>query len=282
MKIGRCHDGKAAFWAILDTEAATARPLAGRFTEWAPALTADLAGEPAWAGPARPLDGLRLLAPVERGAKIVAAGATYAKHVDGLGLQMPKQPAAFLKPYESIIGPDDEIAYPALTTQLDYEAELVVVVGADHIADRSAAVDGVLGYTVGNDVSARDLQFSGGVTGMDMFSAKALDRTTGVGPWIVTRDEFGGEHPDLEIALTVDGAPRQKDRTSSMVWGVGELLSYADSRSSMHSGDILFTGTTAGVAHESGRYLEPGQVVRVTIEGIGSLSNTVGPRPAVA
>ncbi|WP_405539514.1 fumarylacetoacetate hydrolase family protein [Streptomyces sp. NBC_00075] len=279
MKIGRCHDGKAAFWAVLDTSAAIARPLTGTFSEWAPALTADLSAEPPWAGPERPLKGLRLLAPVEPGAKIVAAGATYAKHVDGLGLQMPTQPAAFLKPYESIIGPDDEIAYPALTTQLDYEAELVAVVGAERIGSRSAALDSVLGYTVGNDVSARDLQFGGGVTGMDMFSAKALDRTTGIGPWIVTRDEFGDDHPDLEIGLTVDGEPRQKDRTSSMVWGVGELLDYVDARSSLHSGDILFTGTTAGVAHETGRYLEPGQTVRVTIERIGALTNTVGPRP---
>jgi 2-keto-4-pentenoate hydratase/2-oxohepta-3-ene-1,7-dioic acid hydratase in catechol pathway len=154
----------------------------------------------------------------------------------------------------------------------------VVVVGAD-IADRAHAERSILGYTVGNDVSARDQQFSGGVTGMDMFSAKALDATSGIGPWIVTRDEFGDEHPDLDLSLTVDGETRQHDRTGSMVWGSGELLAYVDARMHLHCGDVMFTGTCAGVGHEDGRYLEPGQEVTVTIERIGSLSNVVGPRP---
>ena len=109
---------------------------------------------------------------------MVATGATYAKHVAGLGLQMPKAPSAFLKTYASVIAHGDEITYPEVTNQLDYEAELVVVVGAD-ITDRADAARSILGYTVGNDVSARDQQFSGGVTGMDMFSAKALDSTSG-------------------------------------------------------------------------------------------------------
>jgi 2-keto-4-pentenoate hydratase/2-oxohepta-3-ene-1,7-dioic acid hydratase in catechol pathway len=279
MKIGRCHDGTAAFWAVLHIGAATARPLAGGFADWAPALTAEPGTEPPWAGAERPLDGLRLLAPVEPTAKIIAAGATYPKHVTGIGLRMPERPAAFIKPFSSLLGPDEDIAYPALTSQLDYEAELVAVVGTPRTG-RLPTLDSVLGYTVGNDVSARDLQFGGGVTGMDMFSAKALDRTSGVGPWIVTRDEFGDAHPDLDIRLTVDGELRQEDRTSSMVWGVGELLDYVDARSSLGCGDVLFTGTTAGVAHETGRYLEPGQVVEVMIEGIGTLRNTVGPRPA--
>lgn len=280
MKLGRCHDGTATFWAVLDTEAATARPLIGGLADWAPALTADPATPLPWQGGERPLDELRLLAPVEPTAKIVAVGATYAKHVDGMGLRMPEQPAAFLRPYASLVGPDEEIAYPKLTNQLDYEAELVAIVGAARIDDRSAAERGILGYTVGNDVSARDLQFGGSVTGMDMFSAKALDRTGSVGPWIVTRDEFGDGHPDVEIRLTVNGELRQKDRTSSMVWGVGEILAYVDARSALGCGDVVFTGTSAGVAHESGRYLEPGQVVTVTIDTIGSLRNVVGPRAA--
>jgi 2-keto-4-pentenoate hydratase/2-oxohepta-3-ene-1,7-dioic acid hydratase in catechol pathway len=280
VKIGRFSDGKREFWAVINLDESIARPLAGSVADWAPPLTADFGSEPAWDGPVRDLAPLRPLAPVERHSKVVAAGATYAKHVAGLGLKMPEKPAAFLKPYDSVIGPDDEIAYPTLTRQLDYEAELVVVLGTPRITDRDNALAAVLGYTAGNDVSARDLQFGGSVTGMDMFSAKGLDRTSGVGPWIVTRDEFGDQSPDLELRLTVDGELRQHDRTGSLVWGIGDILSYVDERSSLHAGDIMFTGTPAGVAHEDGRYLEPGQAVVVTIERIGSLRNVVGPRPA--
>jgi 2-keto-4-pentenoate hydratase/2-oxohepta-3-ene-1,7-dioic acid hydratase in catechol pathway len=279
MKIARVADSGREFWAVLDIKSGLARPIKGDFAEWAPALTADLTMEPTWDGPPQDLEPLRLRAPVERTAKVVAAGATYARHVAGLGLQMPERPAAFLKPFDSLIGPDDEISYPALTKQLDYEAELVVVLGTA-ISERGDALRAVLGYTAGNDISARDLQFGGSVTGMDLFSGKGLDATSGVGPWIVTRDEFGDDSPDLALRLTVDGEVRQDDRTGSLVWGVDDLLAYVDARSALHPGDILFTGTPAGVAHESGRYLEPGQKVVVTIEGIGCLRNVVGPLPA--
>jgi len=129
-------------------------------------------------------------------------------------------------------------------------------------------------------VSARDWQFGGSVTGMDMFSAKVLDRTSPVGPWIVTRDEFGDGHPDLELRLSVDGELRQCERTKNMAWDVGYLLAYVDARTRLGCGDVLFTGTPAGVGHETGRYLEPGQIVEATIEQIGTLRNPVGPKPA--
>jgi len=275
VKIGLCDDKGSTFWAVLDVDAGTAHPIAGEFSEWAPRLTKDPNTKLSWAGDPLPLDGLRLLAPVPPGATVVATGATYAKHVAGLGLQMPKAPSAFLKTFATVIAPDDEIAYPEITTQLDYEGELVVVIGAKDV-DPSDPAKSILGYTVGNDVSARDQQFSGGVTGMDMFSAKALDRTSGIGPWIVTRDEFGDEHPDLELETTVDGERRQHDRTGSMVWGSAELVAYVNARCRLHAGDAMFTGTCAGVGHEDGRYLEPGQTVTVTIERIGSLKNVVG------
>jgi 2-keto-4-pentenoate hydratase/2-oxohepta-3-ene-1,7-dioic acid hydratase in catechol pathway len=278
MKIARCVDGHAEIWAVVDPDAGSARPIAGDFHDWAPRLTEHPGIDPPYASGERPLADLRYLAPVVPGATVLGTGATYAKHVEGIGLKMPEAPSAFLKGYASVIAPDDEIAYPEVTKELDYEGELVVVVG-DDIRDREHATQSVLGYTVGNDISARDQQFRGGVTGMDMFSAKALDRTSGVGPWIVTRDEFGDEHPDLDLELTVDGERRQHDRTSSMVWGVGELLAYVDARMRLHCGDVMFTGTCAGVAHEDGRYLEPGQVVTVTLERIGSLTNVVGARP---
>jgi 2-keto-4-pentenoate hydratase/2-oxohepta-3-ene-1,7-dioic acid hydratase in catechol pathway len=246
----------------------------GPLRAWAPTLTADVAAAPPLVGRTVDLDSVRLLMPVDPGSKVLAAGATYAKHVAGLGLKMPEKPAAFLKPYESLIGPTDDILYPPITKQLDYEVELVAIVGAPiRRGDPGAA--GILGYCVGNDVSARDLQFGGSVTGMDIFSAKGLDDTSGIGPWITTRDEVGDGDPDLELTLTVDGEVRQQDRTSSLVWGPAELIEYVAARSRLNPGDVLFTGTPAGVAHEDGRYLQPGQVVEATIENLGTLRNTV-------
>jgi 2-keto-4-pentenoate hydratase/2-oxohepta-3-ene-1,7-dioic acid hydratase in catechol pathway len=276
VKIGKFTDGQP-FWAVVDQDAGSATPLVGMLADWAPALTGDPQSPPPFAGAARALEDLRLLAPVDETSKVIAAGATYAKHIAGLGLQMPKQPAAFIKPVQSLVGPEDEISYPPITEQLDYEGELVAVIGAVDL-DRARPLASVLGYTVGNEVSARDLQFGGSVTGMDVFSGKALDRTSPVGPWIVTRDEFGDGSPDLALTVTVDGEQRQCDRTGSLVWGVDELLEWVNARSGLHAGDLLFTGTPAGVGHEDGRYLQTGQVVTVEIEGIGTLRNAVGAR----
>jgi 2-keto-4-pentenoate hydratase/2-oxohepta-3-ene-1,7-dioic acid hydratase in catechol pathway len=272
MRIARVEvDGDSA-WGVLADD--TIELIEGPIRTWAPHLTADFTSPLPMTGRRVDLGSVRLLAPVEPGAKVLAAGATYAKHVAGLGLKMPEKPAAFLKPYESLIGPSDDILYPPITEQLDFEVELVVVVGAPvRRGDNGAA--GILGYCVGNDVSARDLQFGGSVTGMDIFSAKGLDDTSGIGPWITTRDEFGDGDPDLELTLTVDGDVRQQDRTSSLVWGPAELIEYVAARSRLAPGDVLFTGTPAGVAHEDGRYLQHGQVVEATVERLGSLRNTV-------
>ena len=274
MKIARALVDDIPTWGLVDDGKGTVELIDGRLRDWAPALTADFAAVPPLDGRTVDLSSVRLLMPVDPGSKVLAAGATYAKHVAGLGLKMPEKPAAFLKPYESLIGPTDDIIYPPITEQLDYEVELVVIVGTA-IRRGDAGMAGILGYCVGNDVSARDLQFGGSVTGMDIFSAKGLDDTSGIGPWIVTRDEFGDGDPDLELTLTVDGEVRQQDRTSSLVWGPSELTEYVAARSRLAPGDVLFTGTPAGVAHEDGRYLQKGQLVEASIEKIGSLRNTV-------
>lgn len=279
MKLARCTDGTEVFWARIDTDEATATPLGEAWSTWAPRLTADPGAEVALRDDVRDLELLRLLPPAEPTARVVAAGATYAKHVVGLGLKMPERPAAFLKPYSSLLAPGDDIAYPPVTSQLDYEVELVAVLGTA-VRGVTQPIHAVLGYTVGNDVSARDLQFGGSVTGMDMFSAKALDDTCGLGPWIVTRDEFGDDHPDLDLRLEVDGELRQHDRTSSMVWGVAELLTYVDDRMALRSGDVLMTGTPSGVGHENGAFLRPGQLVQASIEALGTLQNRVAARKA--
>jgi 2-keto-4-pentenoate hydratase/2-oxohepta-3-ene-1,7-dioic acid hydratase in catechol pathway len=134
----------------------------------------------------------------------------------------------------------------------------------------------VLGYTVGNDVSARDLQRTGAKgIGMDLFAAKSQDKTTGVGPWIVTRDEFPSGSPTLRLLLTVDGDVRQDGTTADMTWGVAELLEFVEQRSSFAPGDILFTGSPEGVGQGTGKFLNPGELVEASVEGIGALRNIV-------
>jgi len=274
MRIVRVNiDGRPS-WGVLDWAQQTVHAIDAPIRQWAPTLTADFSSPLPLSGRTVELESVKLLAPVEAGSKVLAAGATYAKHVAGLGLKMPESPAAFLKPYESLIGPTDDIVYPPITDELDYEVELVVIVGAPIRRGEPAAAK-ILGYCVGNDVSARDLQFGGSVTGMDIFSAKGLDDTSGIGPWITTRDEFDTHNPDLQLALTVDGEVRQCDRTSSLVWGPVELVEYVAARSRLSPGDVLFTGTPAGVGHEDGRFLQKGQVVEATIEKLGTLRNTV-------
>ena len=276
MKLARCTDGGAPFWALVDTAAGTVTPIAGEFSEWAPRITRG-EGQSAlrFAGAALALSAVRLLPPIERVNRVVVAGANYAKHLVEFGLKAPAQPFAFLKSYGALIGAQDAIRFPPLTDQLDHEVELVVVIGSDTINHEDPLLS-VLGYTVGNDVSARDLQHSGppGI-GMDLFAAKSQDATTGVGPWIVTRDEFPAGSPQLRLTLSVNGEMRQDSNTSEMTWNVGELITFVDERSRFDCGDIMFTGSPAGVGMGTGRFLNPGDVVEAAVEGIGVLRNVV-------
>ncbi|OYW27611.1 MAG: hydrolase [Caulobacter sp. 12-67-6] len=279
MKLARCTDGGAPFWALVEPDADTARPLAGGIAEWGPGVTRG-GGESAltFNGPARALSTLRLLAPCDNTSKVVIAGANYSKHLVEFGVAAPSQPIAFLKAYGALIGPEDPIRYPPLTEQLDYECELVVVIGDEDI-DLDDPLAAVLGYTAGNDVSARDLQRSGppGI-GMDLYAAKSQDKATPVGPWIVTRDEFPAGSPALRLSTTINGEVRQDGTTADMTWDVAQLLRFVQQRVSFGVGDLLFTGTPEGVGQGSGRYLNPGDVVEVVLEGVGALRNVVGPK----
>ena len=279
MKLARCTDGGAPFWALVDPDEDTARPLVGGVSEWGAGVTRG-GGESAltFEGPPRALSSLRLLAPCASTSKVVIAGANYSKHLVEFGVAAPAQPIAFLKAYGALIGAEDPIRYPPLTEQLDYECELVAVIGDDRI-DLSAPLASVLGYTAGNDVSARDLQRSGppGI-GMDLYAAKSQDKATPVGPWIVTRDEFPAGSPALRLSTAVNGEIRQDGTTADMTWDVSELIRFVQQRVSFGVGDLLFTGTPEGVAQGSGRYLNPGDLVEVTLEGVGTLRNRVAPR----
>lgn len=277
-KIGRFRGGGRDFWGVLAE--GVVRPLAGPFVEWAAVVTAG--GELRYDAEPLPLAELRLLAPVTRTARIFGVGGTYREHLrrlqhvlglPGDGGERPQSPGAFLKPVSCIVDPESEIAYPPTTSELDYEIELVAVVGRS--VANGAVEESILGYTIGNDVSARDAKNRQGRS--DFFSMKALDRTAPLGPWITARDELGAA-PDLELRLTVNGELRQHDRTANMTWTVAELVEYINERVAVQPGDLIFTGTTAGVAWEDGRYLQPGDVVEAWIEGIGMLRNTVGTR----
>ncbi|NBW10204.1 MAG: FAA hydrolase family protein [Caulobacteraceae bacterium] len=281
MKLARCTDGGPSFWAVVDPDADTARPISGGVADWGPAVTRG-GGEAALAfeGPVRALSSLRLLAPCDNTSKVVIAGANYSKHLVEFGVAAPTQPIAFLKAYGALIGAVDPIRFPPLTEQLDYECELVVVIG-DEAIDLDDPLASVLGYTAGNDVSARDLQRSGppGI-GMDLYAAKSQDRATPVGPWIVTRDEFPAGSPALRLSTTINGEVRQDGTTADMTWDVPELIRFVQPRVSFGVGDLLFTGTPEGVGQGSGRYLNPGDVVEVALEGVGVLRNVVGPKSA--
>jgi 2-keto-4-pentenoate hydratase/2-oxohepta-3-ene-1,7-dioic acid hydratase in catechol pathway len=283
MKIARCTDGGTPFWAVVDTARAEVTPIAGAFDDWASALTRSGGAQaPKLGGPARALASVRLLPPIERTKRVVVAGANYAKHLaSDFGLKTHSQPIAFLKAYGALIGANDTMRYPPLTKELDHEVELVAVIGAERV-DRDDPLSSVLGYTVGNDVSARDLQRSGppGV-GMDLFAAKSQDRSTGLGPWIVTRDEFPEGSPKRRLTLKVNGEIRQDGSTAEMTWDVGFLVKFVDERSSFECGDVMFTGSPAGTAQGSGLFLKVGDVVEASVEGIGTLRNVVaGPESA--
>jgi 2-keto-4-pentenoate hydratase/2-oxohepta-3-ene-1,7-dioic acid hydratase in catechol pathway len=270
MKLARCSEAGEVFWALVEGD--TVRPIAGPFADWAPRLTDHPDAASLDLGAPRSLGSLHLLPPIDPGSQVFVVGANYLKHLLELKMEPPKAPIAFLKSSRALIGTTDEIVHARLTRQLDFEVELVAVIGKS-LADRSNPIPSVLGYTVGNDISARDLQRSG--IGFDLFSSKSLDRTTGLGPWIVTRDEFGEGTPDLRMSLKVNGDTRQDARTGEMTWKLDVLLPYVDERAALETGDVVFTGTPQGVAWADGRFLQPGDLVEAEIEGIGVLTNRV-------
>lgn len=271
MKLARYAQGGQLSWGVVRGDAI--RQIGNAFAEWAPRLTVK-ADESALAftGMTTHLTEVTLLPPIEPTSQVFVVGANYLKHLQELKMEPPKAPIAFLKSNRALIGAHDEMMHSPLTSQLDYEVELVAVIGLP-IADRTNVIPSVLGYTVGNDVSARDLQRSG--IGFDLFSSKSLDRTTGLGPWIVTRDEFGDGTPDLPMTLKVNGEIRQNARTGEMTWKLDVILPYVDRRAALQTGDVVFTGTPEGVAWASGRFMKAGDVVEAAIAGIGSITNMV-------
>jgi 2-keto-4-pentenoate hydratase/2-oxohepta-3-ene-1,7-dioic acid hydratase in catechol pathway len=209
-----------------------------------------------------PLASVRLLAPGQP-SKIICVGRNYAEHARERNVEVPKVPLLFMKPPSSIANPGDAIILPPQSKQVEHEGELVAVIGkrGRHITVE-AAQDYIFGYTVGNDVTARDLQHSDG----QWTRAKGFDTFCPFGPWVDT----GFDPSDAVITCRVSGQPRQMASTRDMVFSVNMLIAFISSVMTLEPGDLVFTGTPAGIGS-----LEDGDEVVVEIEGLGKLSNRV-------
>ncbi|GAA0366651.1 MULTISPECIES: fumarylacetoacetate hydrolase family protein [Micromonospora] len=233
---------------------------------------AEISGHPfgqiTFSGARWALSDVRLLSPILP-SKVVCVGRNYAEHAAEHGSEVPSEPLLFLKPSTSVIGPRDAIRLPEFSKQVEHEAELAVVIGAPGArrADRAAAQRAIFGYTCANDVTARDLQRSDS----QWTRAKGFDSFCPIGPWIST----GLDVSDLEIRCEVGPDPeemevRQLGRTRDMVFDVPALVSYISHVMTLLPGDVVLTGTPAGVSP-----LVDGDTVTVRIEGIGDLTNPV-------
>ena len=262
MRVARfSHGGETAF-GVVELEAD-----GGPNPETVAVVTGDpLAGPVHYTGERVALADVRLLSPVIPRSKVVAVGRNYAAHAAELGNEVPEIPLTFFKPNTSVVGPGEAIVHPPETEDLQFEGELAVVIGRicrRVPADRVPEV--IFGYTIGNDVTCRDLQ----KTDDQWARAKGYDSFCPLGPWIVTHLDLD-EVDDLELTTTVNGETRQDASTGLMVHKVADLVSYISSYTTLLPGDVILTGTPAGVAR-----IVPGDEVSITISGIGTLTNPV-------
>ncbi len=220
-----------------------------------------------------PLDAVALAPPVPRPAKIVCVGMNYASHARELGMAVPSYPMLFAKFARTLTGPRDRIVLPAVSNEMDWEVELGVVIGRPvRHANPSEAASAIAGYTVVNDVSARDWQRRTS----EFLQGKAFESTTPVGPALVTPDELpGGSAGNLKLRCEVDGELRQEGSTSDMIFPPADLVAYVSQIVTLEPGDLLVTGTPPGVgaARRPPVWLQPGQTVRSVVDGLGELVN---------
>ena len=223
-----------------------------------------------------PLEQVRLRAPVLRPGKIVCVGLNYESHRAEQGIKSPARPVFFVKSGNTLCGPGDPIVLPPNSKEVDYEAEFAVVIGKRGKGIPEEKVfEHIAGYTVLNDVSARDMQFSDG----QWFRGKSCDTFAPTGPSLVTTDEIPHPH-SLRISLTLNGQTMQDSNTGDLIFKIPFLVSYLSQSLTWEAGDLLSTGTPSGVGHfrKPPVYLQPGDTVSVTVEGIGTLTNpVVGP-----
>jgi 2,4-diketo-3-deoxy-L-fuconate hydrolase len=210
--------------------------------------------------------------PIQRPGKIVCVGLNYRDHAEEQGADLPKAPLFFAKYTTSLIGPGEPIVIPPVVEMCDYEAELGVVIGQTvRNVSRENAMEAVLGYVVANDVSARDLQFAD----RQWTRGKSPDTFCPVGP-LVPKSEVPDPYA-LPIRAIVSGETLQESNTSNLIFGIDEIISYASQTSTLEAGDLILTGTPAGVGvfRNPKRLLRPGDSVTIQIDGVGEITNPV-------
>ncbi len=234
-----------------------------------------------------PIDKLEILAPVPRPGKVPIVGLNYRSHAEevlevmklfGREMQLPNEPNFQQTPGSAVIGPGEAIVLPDIApAMVDYEGEIAAVIGtAASRVPVSRAWSCLAGLTIANDVSARDVQrrAMGGDVTVTVGHAKSFDTFKPLGPCLVTADEFD-EPLDLAVRTVVNGEVRQDSRTTEFVYQISELISYVSQYFTLEPGDVLLTGSPKGVGQFSGTFLAPGDVVEITVERIGTLTNHV-------
>lgn len=244
-----------------------------------------------------PLDSVRLLAPIPNPPKVIALAGNYSEHIKEasikrgfkLGLSDSARhntvPRPFLMPPTVIIGPEDQIPWPVFSRDIDYEIELAVVIGQKiKNANPENANDAIAGYTIANDVSARSVTFKEARISRpwdefyDWLNGKWADGFLPTGPYLLTADELDDVH-NLDMELKVNGRTRQKANTAQMIYPVQDIVSFLSHLITLEPGDIIATGTPAGVAVATGHFLEQGDRIDCTIEKLGTLTNTLAAKP---
>ncbi|MEU8505778.1 fumarylacetoacetate hydrolase family protein [Streptomyces brevispora] len=211
---------------------------------------------------------------VSNPSKVVCVGHNYTNHIKEMGRDLPSYPTLFPKFADTLLGAHDDIVKPAETEAFDWEVELAVVIGKQvRRADEQQAADSIAGFTVMNDISVRDWQFRT----IEWTQGKIWEASTPVGPYVVTPDEIGGVRPSLEVKTVVDGQVMQQDDTGTLLFDPVFLVQYISTVITLRPGDIIATGTPAGVgnAREPKVFLLPGQTVVTEIAGLGACTNKV-------
>ncbi len=263
------HEGRTFAGVLMEEHVV---PISGA-SQISPELLRALPDVPLDTGAGVGLEAVRLLPPFPRPGKVICVGLNYAPHVAESRRELPEYPVLFTKFASSLIGPFDPIVKPGESEQLDYEGELAVIIGkpARRVA-RARALDVVAGYSVVNDVTVRDYQYKT----HQWLQGKAWDRTTPIGPAIVTGDEVG-DPSKLAVELRLNGAVMQSAPTSQMIFDVPTLVSTISEFTTLEPGDILLTGTPGGVGYRRDPqvFLQPNDLVSVEIEAVGRIENPV-------
>lgn len=271
MRLARFGFAGRERWGVLDGDDAIR--LAPVETEIAGALRQKLIAKETSSWEVARFSDASLLAPIAAPPQFIGVGLNYRDHVAEVGGEPPSRPVTFGLLRNAIVGPGVHIEIPPFSSEIDWEAELAIVIGkGGSDIPKSRALDAIAGYTIVNDVSARDIQMAEGQWGR----AKSFNTFKPMGPWIAGTDEIG-DASGLAISLSVNGVTKQESNTSNLVFDVPSLVSHLSQQTNLMPGMVIATGTPGGVGlgRTPPEYLKDGDVVEIVIEGIGSLLNPV-------